>query len=255
MEKEEFISHLNDLIPVPSAKANEKLVELGDALWLEMKDDLYHAFSFVSRHFTPETLQSVYDLYGARRAGLLPWEIIGAAIYSQTGTPPETISTDEMRAFVLLPEPETAGMVSTLAACTVRENGQEKQFYTLHFGQFEPQALLNAAVAGAVNAEITVTEALQRLDYDIRKPQSHVTANKALCGPGSAMAEKLSMLLPSSPIAAAHIMIDVDKRTTTVEMNPLWEQLRDEQGDIPRPQHQAPLKQKGASTHQKEDCR
>ena len=127
MSEQEFIAHMDELIPTPSVETNNNLLDLANSLWWEMKDDLYHAFSFVSRHFTPETLQSVYDLCGARRAGLLPWEIIGAAIYSQTGTPPETISTDEMRAFVLLPEPETAGTVSTLAACTVRENGQETQ--------------------------------------------------------------------------------------------------------------------------------
>ena len=68
-----------------------------------MKDDLYHAFSFVSRHFTSETLQNVYDLCGTRETGLLPWEIIGAAVYVQTGTPAEEISKDEWKDFVLRP--------------------------------------------------------------------------------------------------------------------------------------------------------
>ena len=93
-----------------------------------MKDDLCHAFSFVSRHFTAETLQNVYDLCGARETGLLPWEIIGAAVYVQTGTPAEEISKNEWKDFVLLPTPESAGAISSLAICTVRENGEETQF-------------------------------------------------------------------------------------------------------------------------------
>ena len=251
MEKEEFVSHLNELIPVPSAETNEKLVKLGDALWLEMKDDLYHALSFISRHFSQNVLQAVYDLSGATEQDLLPWDMIGAAVYLQAGTPVQQISKAAWKDFALLSTPGSPDALSTLATCTVRENGRETQFYTLHFGQFEPQILLNMAISDAMKAEITVTEALQQLDYDIRKPQSYATANKALCGPGSTMAEKLSVLLPSYPITAAHIMIDVDKRTTAVEMNPLWEQLRDKQGGIPLPQHQTPPKRKHVSVHQK----
>lgn len=82
MSEQEFIAHMDELIPTPSVETNNNLLDLANSLWWEMKDDLYHAFSFVSCHFTPEALQSVYDLYGARKAGLLPWEI-GAAIYSQ----------------------------------------------------------------------------------------------------------------------------------------------------------------------------
>lgn len=63
--------NLCGLIPTPSAEANSHLLDLANGLWLEMKDDLYHAFSFVSRHFTSETLQNVYDLCGTRETGLL----------------------------------------------------------------------------------------------------------------------------------------------------------------------------------------
>ena len=228
MSEQEFIAHMDELIPTPSVETNNNLLDLANSLWWEMKDDLYHAFSFVSRHFTPETLQSVYDLCGVRRAGLLPWEIIGAAIYSQTGTPPETISTDELRGFVLLPEPETANTVSTLATCTVRENGQETLFYTLHFGQIEPQKLLDTATAKARESGTTVTEALQQTDYDLPEVESHVRVNRAILGPSSKLAEKLSLLMASSPVTAAHITMDADSGCAAVEVNPLWEQLHHE---------------------------
>ena len=135
MSEQEFIAHMNELIPTPSAETNNNLLDLANSLWWEMKDDLYHAFSFVSRHFTPETLQSVYDLCGARRAGLLPWEIIGAAIYSQTGTPPEKISTDEMRAFVLLPEPETPARSAPWPPAQCGKTGRKRCFIPFTLGR------------------------------------------------------------------------------------------------------------------------
>ena len=254
MSEQEFITHMDELIPTPSVETNNNLLDLANSLWWEMKDDLYHAFSFVSRHFTPETLQSVYDLCGARKAGLLPWEIIGAAIYSQTGTPPETISTDEMRAFVLLPEPETAGTVSTLAACTVRENGQETLFYTLHFGQIDPQKLLDTAMARASESGTTVKEVLQQTDYDLPEVESHVRINKAILGPESKLAEKLSQLMASSPITAAHITMDADSGRVAIEMNPLWEKLRHEREASP-PARQNRSSRKRSSKHKNQPDR
>ena len=165
--------NLCGLIPTPSAEANSHLLDLANGLWLEMKDDLYHAFSFVSRHFTSETLQNVYDLCGTRETGLLPWEIIGAAVYVQTGTPAEEISKDEWKDFVLLPTPESAGAISSLAICTVRENGEETQFYTPHFGQCGPQKLLDAAIARAGEAGTTAAEALQQKHSSRKRSSKH----------------------------------------------------------------------------------
>lgn len=56
MSEQEFIAHMDELIPTPSVETNNNLLDLANSLWWEMKDDLYHAFSFVFRHFTPETL-------------------------------------------------------------------------------------------------------------------------------------------------------------------------------------------------------
>ena len=254
MSEQEFISHMNELIPTPSAKTNSNLLDLANDLWFEMKEDLYYAFSFVSRHFTAETLQNVYDLCGAKASCLLPWEIIGAAVYLQTGTPGEEISEAEWRDFVLLPTVETVNAVSPLAVCTVRENGQETQFYTPHFGQIDPQKLLDTAIARARETGTLAVETLQQMEYNLPEKLSRVIANKAVLGPGSRIAEKLSQLMPSSPITAARITMDVDSGIAAVEVNPLWEKLRNERESGP-PARQKPSVRKRSSKHKNQPDR
>lgn len=235
MSDQEFTAHMNALIPAPSAETNRNLLDLADALWFGLKEELYHTFAFISHHFTTETLQNVYNLCGTQKQGVLPWELIGTAICLQAGASPLEIGTAEWKEFQVLFTPEAADTISSLAACTVRENGAETRFYTLHFGQFAPQELLERAAVQAGNDGITVTETMQRIDYDMRL--GHVTANKAICGPESPLAEKLFRLMDSSPITAAHITIDVDSGSIAVKMNPLWEKLRDErEKNLPVPQ-------------------
>ena len=231
MSDQEFTAHMNGLIPVPSAETNHNLLDLTDGLWFELKEDLYHTFAFISRHFTTETLQNVYDLCGTQKQGVLPWGLIGTAIYLQAGASPQEIGKAEWKEFQVFSTPESADTVSSLAACTVRENGAETRFYTLHFGQFDPQKLLEKAAAQAGNDGITVTEAMQRIDYDMG--MTHVTANHSICGPESPLAEKLFHLMDSSPVIAAHITIDVDSGSIAVKMNPLWEKLRNEREKDP----------------------
>lgn len=243
MSEQEFINHINRLIPFPSVETNNSLLEFANEFWYEMKDDLYHTFSFVSRHFTGETLQNVYDLCRTKKSGLLPREIIGVAIYMQAGTLPENISKDEWRDFVFMSMPETADTISSLAICTVRENGREIPFYTNHFGQMDPQKLLDAAIVRAGASGATVTETLRKMDYDLPKVESHVEANKAILGAGTGMLEKLALLMTSSPITAAYIIMDVDSRSVTIKTNPMWEKLRDERETSP------PVRQK--RSHQK----
>lgn len=235
MSDQEFTDQMNALIPAPSAEANHNLLASADGLWFELKEELYHTFAFISRHFTTETLQNVYDRCKTEQQGLLPWELIGTAIYLQAGASPPEIGTAEWKEFQILATPESAETLSSLAACTVRENGAEARFYTLHFGQLDPQKLLERATVQARNAGITVTEAMQRIDYDMR--MTYVTANQSICGPESPLAEKLLRLMDSSPVTAAHITIDVDSGNITIQMNPLWKKLRDErEAALPTPQ-------------------
>ena len=72
MSNQEFIARINALIPAPNEEANRNLLDFGNSLWLRLKEDLYNTFSSVSRHFTPDTLQGVYDLSGIANEGMLP---------------------------------------------------------------------------------------------------------------------------------------------------------------------------------------
>lgn len=226
MSDQEFTARLAKLIPSPSEAVNSRLLDFANSLWFGLKEDLFHTFLFVSHHFTPEVLQSVYELYETRKQGALPWELVNAAIYIQAGTPPKEISEDDWDHFAVLPTPETPDMISTLAICTVQENGRATRFYTRHFGQFDPLKLLYRATALAIRGGSTVTAAMQQLKYEAGTCDA--VANCAISGPESLMVEKLTTLMASSPITAAHITIDVDSGNVITEMNPLWERLRDE---------------------------
>ena len=105
----------------------------------------------------------------------------------------------------------------------------QKVFYTPQFGQIDPQRLLDAAIGRAEEAGTTAAEILQQIDYNLPVVESHVTANKAVLGPGSKITENLALLMATSPITAARITMGVDSGIVAVELNPLWEKLRDEQ--------------------------
>ena len=250
MSDQEFTARMAALIPTPSEKGDSSLLALADELWLGMKEDLFHTFSFIAHHFASETLQNVYDLCGTREQGLLPWELMGAAIYMQAGTHPKEIGRAEWDHFVILPTIEAPDTVSSLAVYTVHEHQRATRFYTLHFGQFDPLELLHKAMARAARRGVTVTEAMQEIDYDM--DTGHVAANKALSGPESLMAEQLTTLMASSPITAAHINIDVDSGAVVTEMNPLWEHLRDELEPRPPVQRQKRDGKKQSSKHRKQ---
>lgn len=91
---------------------------------------------------------------------MLPREMLGAAIYLQAETPLREIKIDEREIFIILPTPETPDAISSLATCTVREYGCETRLYTLHFGQFSPQELLERAAARVRITGGTITEAI-----------------------------------------------------------------------------------------------
>ena len=92
-------------------------------------------------------------------------------------------------------------------------------------------ARLDQAIQYVLNGDktdhqILTAHAMQRLNYyDMRT--ASVEANKAVYGPESPMAEKLSLLMASSPITAGRITIDADSGSVAVKTNPLWEKLRD----------------------------
>ncbi len=236
MSDQEFLIHINALIPFTSEEANSNLLDFANSFWIELKEDLYHTFSFVAHHFTPEVLQGVYDLSGDANGGMLPWGLIGAAIYLQTNTPVQEIQEDAWDHFTVFSTPETPNTLSALAICTVRENGRATRFYTRHFGQFDPLKLLYGATALAIRGGSTITKAIQQIDCHMRA--SGLGSARAVSGPESKMTDKLFQLMGSSPITAAHITIDVDSGNVVTKMNPLWEKLRDELKPDPPAQQQ-----------------
>lgn len=71
------------------------------------------------------------------------------------------------------------------------------------------------------------------------------------------MVEKLTQLMPDSPIIAAHINLGADSGTVATEINPLWEKLRDELDELshgPSRQQQKTSEKKRSSkrSHQME---
>lgn len=252
MSSQEFIARINALIPSPNEEANKNLLDFGNSLWLRLKEDLYNAFSFISRHFTPDTLQGVYDLSGIANKGMLPWEMIGAAIYLQTNTPVQEIKEDSWDYFVGFTAPEAPDKISSLALCTVHENGCAAQFYTRHFGRFDPLELLYNATARSVYNGVTITEAIQQFDCNMEIRHPWETA--VILDPEPKMVEKLTQLMPDSPIIAAHINLDADSGTVATEINPLWEKLRDELDELSHGQQQKTSEKKRSSkrSHQME---
>ncbi|MDE7218449.1 MAG: hypothetical protein K2O45_02340 [Oscillospiraceae bacterium] len=89
---------------------------------------------------------------------------------------------------------------------------------------------------------------------EMKEEVSHVTANKAVLGPGSRIAEKLSQLTASNPITAARITMDVDSGIAAVAVNPLWEQLRNERESGP-PMQQKRSARKRSSRHKNQPDR
>lgn len=144
----------------------------------------------------------MYDLCGDPKNGFLPWELLGAAIYLQTGTPPPETRKDEWNAewkeLQILSTPQRPDTISSMGSCTVREHGKETRFYTIHFGQFDPLELLSKSEALAKSRGITVTEAMQQIDYDMQL--GYVTADKAVCGMGERPARLCGSTLAGSSL-------------------------------------------------------
>ena len=99
MTDREFTAHMAALIPTPSAEVNDILLGLAHSLRFELKEDLYHTFSFISRHFTSETLQRVYDLCKGKDQGILPWSWWVRQFTSRQGHPRRRLANSSGRIF------------------------------------------------------------------------------------------------------------------------------------------------------------
>lgn len=109
-------------------------------------------------------------------------------------------------------------------------------FISRHFGRFAPLELLYNATARSVYNGVTIKEAIQQFDcnMEIRHPWE----TDIILDSEPKMVEKLTQLMPDSPIIAAHINLDADSGAVATEINPLCEKLRDELDELSHGQQQ-----------------
>lgn len=207
MTKEAFEGKLNALVPQPDPEITAALFAFGQELGQEEACDgvreLLNSMSFVSRHFSAVTTQSVYEIIQHGSAAL-PGEMVAAAVYLENGNTLQDVA-----------EMADLGMLMC--------------FHTLHFGTFDPDTALRSARQYAHDRQISVTDALLSLTTDMVL-DANGGAKKILVGGDPDMTQALSAVFSRCPAAAARLTFDADRSQTAVEYNPLWLELRQKQG-------------------------
>ncbi|EOS57419.1 hypothetical protein [Anaerotruncus sp. G3(2012)] len=233
MERNEFEQWINKLVPQPDPEITTALFEFGQELGQEGEcfnvRALLTSLQFIARNFSERTLQGAYELihYGS---AALPDEMVAAAVYLESGSTPQTVAEmAEAGLLMCFHQPESAEESSPLAVCTVIEDGVSREFHTLHFGSFDPDAVLRLAQQYAQERQSSVTEMLLTLNEDMRIETFHIF-NKLLVSRDPDMTRALSAAFSRCPAVAAHLAFDADRGQTVVEYNPLWLELRQEQG-------------------------
>ena len=128
--------------------------------------------------------------------------------------------------------PERPEEPSRIAACTVVESGREHRFYTVHFGRFNPQHVLERAITYGRETGISTAQAMARFTMD--QPEFAEEPGGPRCilnGLGSELTEALFQLPPDCPAVAAHITCSADLGIAEVAYHPLW--LEWSQGQTP----------------------
>ena len=207
MTKEAFEGKLNALVPQPDPEITAALFAFGQELGQEEACDgvreLLNSMSFVSRHFSAVTTQSVYEIIQHGSAAL-PGEMVAAAVYLENGNTLQDVA-----------EMADLGMLMC--------------FHSLHFGTFDPDTALRSVRQYAHDRQISVTDALLSLATDMVL-DANGGAKKILVGGDPDMTQALSAVFSRCPAAAARLTFDADRSQTAVEYNPLWLELRQKQG-------------------------
>lgn len=171
MTKEAFEGKLNALVPQPDPEITAALFAFGQELGQEEACDgvreLLNSMSFVSRHFSAVTTQSVYEIIQHGSAAL-PGEMVAAAVYLENGnTLQDVAEMADLGMLMCFHCPRDMEELSPLALCVVTEGGHSRCFHTLHFGAFDPDTALRSARQYAHDRQISVTDALLSLTTDI----------------------------------------------------------------------------------------
>lgn len=141
MTKEDFEGKLNALVPQPDPEITAALFAFGQELGQEEACDgvreLLNSMSFVSRHFSAVTTQSVYEIIQHGSAAL-PGEMVAAAVYLENGnTLQDVAEMADLGMLMCFHCPRDMEELSPLALCVVTEGGHSRCFHTLHFGAFD----------------------------------------------------------------------------------------------------------------------
>ena len=232
MTKEDFEGKLNALVPRPDPETTAALFAFGQELGQESDrdgvQDLLNSMSFVTRHFSAATAQSVYEIIRHGSAAL-PDEMVAAAVYIENdSTPQDAAEMAEAGSLMCFHQPSSANEPSPLAVCSLVEGGASREFHTLHFGAFDPDTALRSAQQYAHDRQLSVTDALLSLTTDMTL-DSNGGARKILVSGDPDMSQALPAVFQRCPAVAARLTFDADCGQTVVEYNPLWLELRQEQ--------------------------
>ena len=223
MQKKEFIRQLNELVPRPDPVTTEALYRFDRECAESEHMDMLTALRVVARNFSGETLQGAYELIRRRNAAL-PGELFAAAVCLQAGRTPAEVSALARKGRLMgFFGPERPEEPSRIAACTVVESGREHRFYTMHFGRFNPQHVLERAITYGRETGISTAQAMARFTMD--HPEFAEEPGGPRCilnGLDSELTEALFQLPADCPAVAAHITCSADLGIAEVAYHPLW---------------------------------
>ncbi len=234
MERTDFERQLNALLPQPDPADTAALFSFGQELSQGGEGDgvqeLLDSMSFVSRHFSPATAQSVYEIIRHGSAAL-PGEMVAAAVYLENGNTPQAVAEmADAGSLMCFHQPGNAEESSPLAICTVIEGGISHEFYTLHFGSFDLDTALRSAQEFAQTHHSSVTNALLSFTTDMEmNPDGGF--KKILVSVDPDMTQALSAVFCRCPAVAARLTFDADRSRTATEYNPLWMALRQQKSE------------------------
>lgn len=124
MKYEEFDQQIREMIPQPSAAITDALYRMGVEALEDRPQDLLIAFEFISRYFSVDVLQGVYEII-QHGSAVLPNELVAAAVFLQAGDTSEHMAqmakNGELMCFY---SPREKGEISPLAICSVLEAGK-----------------------------------------------------------------------------------------------------------------------------------
>ena len=135
MKYEEFDQQIREMIPQPSAAITDALYRMGVEALEDRPQDLLIAFEFISRYFSVDVLQGVYEII-QHGSAVLPNELVAAAVFLQAGDTSEHMAqmakNGELMCFY---SPREKGEISPLAICSVLEAGKKVNYFTIKIKQ------------------------------------------------------------------------------------------------------------------------